>query len=429
MPKKQPKKRAWRKADIADVEEALEDDRLVEKLKRKAEKGGTLDEELFTIDTAGSSEGLSRGSKREIARAKLFPPKGPNLGLTASEEFKIQRVQAGDANRQATASRQKRKAAESTEGSFDLWGSSFDEEAAKKAAKMENAPRVRFDSMPRPSKVPSTLHKHVGKSPAVLAAHEGQSMNPASEAHEDLMLLAASRQLEHEREEDDLNRKQRPITHELRDRMSAEEFDLLDEAAKLRLYKSLTVGETAEDEGDGEGAGPGSRPRKFRLKSQAFRNKQKRMKIVNDKEAQLRTQKQLDKSVGELGAIRKSIREKDQWEQSRREYRKELRKREVDEEKARGVVPKRRRLGRTKFAEEALVIPNAEAASKGMRGVPLRASAITDRVSSIIRRGLLPAPAEGSKFNVRHLKKKISRVKRMRKHISPLLRDNSLLLR
>merc|ERR1740130_903883 len=129
------------------------------------------------------------------------------------------------------------------------------------------------------------------------------------------------------------------------------------------------------------------------------------MKVVNDKEAQNRARKQMEKSVGDLGSMHKSLREQDVWEKSRQKYRKELRTREADEEQAHGVVPKRRRLGRSKFAEEALVIPNAEAAAKGLRAMPLKGSAITDRVSSIMRRGLLPSPVEGSRFQYTHLKK------------------------
>jgi len=88
MVKKQPKKRGWRKVKVDDVEEAMEDDRVIGKMKRfdrpEALKGkdGTADaSELFTIDTKGSFEGVSATSRREIARAKLFPPKGPNLGV------------------------------------------------------------------------------------------------------------------------------------------------------------------------------------------------------------------------------------------------------------------------------------------------------------------------------------------------------------
>lgn len=114
MGKKTKPKSKWRKADIEDVEEALEDERLVKKMKRHDGGGGDDGDDLFTVDTKGSFEGISKKSRREIARAKIFPPKRGNIGFTASEEGKIAR-----AERQVEASRRP-KPQEAPEV-FDLW--------------------------------------------------------------------------------------------------------------------------------------------------------------------------------------------------------------------------------------------------------------------------------------------------------------------
>lgn len=81
------KRKTWRKNKIADVEEALEDERNVEKLKRKAP--GKAKGEVFVVDTAGSSAGLSRADRRALARSKIFPQKAPRIGLSACEDAKV----------------------------------------------------------------------------------------------------------------------------------------------------------------------------------------------------------------------------------------------------------------------------------------------------------------------------------------------------
>mmetsp|Transcript_47554 Transcript_47554/g.83640 ORF Transcript_47554/g.83640 Transcript_47554/m.83640 type:complete len:420 (-) Transcript_47554:96-1355(-) len=413
--KKQRKGRTWRKAKIEDVEEAMEDDRLVQKLKRKVGQTDDQVDELFTIDTKGSCEGLSNSSRRAIARAKIFPPKGPNIGLSASEEAKIER-----AERQLEASRQ--PAPKKGPEVFDLWSSP----AAASSSSDREASRLRPAQKPA-VKVPRTLHQKVGLAPAVLPAHEGQSMNPQQNAYEDLACMAAAVELEKEREAEDQDRKMKPITHELRDLVGAEKLKGMEEAEKMQLYRSLVLKSAAD--ADGSAAADKASPTKGqrKQKSQAQRNKEKKRRGVDAKEDQLRQQKRLEKSVGQVGSLLKDMKDRSEWEEKRREYRESMRTKSRELEATAGVLPKKRRLGGAKFEEEAAVIPDAAAAAKGLRAMPLQGGAVKERLASVMRRGLLPAHPENSKDQANRVKKRVSRAKQKKKVISPLLKDNLLL--
>jgi len=119
-------------------QEAMEDERLISKMKRydrpEAVKGqdGTADAaELFTVDTKGSLEGISATSRKELARAKLFPPKGPDLGLSAAEEAKVARAEG------ALGASRKRPRGSSEPEVFDLWAAPDPATAAKQKARAE----------------------------------------------------------------------------------------------------------------------------------------------------------------------------------------------------------------------------------------------------------------------------------------------------
>jgi len=426
MPKRKPKRRAWRKADIQDVEEALEDERVISKLKRKIDPKTSQVHELFSIDTSGSGEGLSNASRRAIARAKIFPPKAPNIGLTASEEFKIAR-----AERQVEAAQRPFKAAEPEV--FDLWAPKIaaDAAAAKEAArsKIQRPQRTHFN-------VPKTLGQKVGVAPAVIPAHEGQSMNPDSKAFEDLACSAAATELEREREAEELQRKMRPMTSTLRDHVGAEKLEKMDEAEKVRLYRSLVVrSEGVTEAGDGDedaegvdrAEGSGSRHQEHWRKKQSFRNREPMKRDLKAKENQIRQQRRLDKSVGQVGKVLKEMKDTDEWRAKRKEYHERVLAKRKELERTTGALLKKRRLGRSTFAEEAVAVPEVDGAKKGMRATPLKGSAITDRLTSIVRRGMLTAPAESTKVEAIRARRGFYKLKRRKKFISPLLRDNLLL--
>lgn len=423
MVKKQPKRRAWRKAEISDVEEALEDERLVAKLKTKAKKGQNDFEggELFSVDTKGTGEGLSGKTRRELARAKLFPPKGPKLGLSAAEEAKV------DETMGALAARGK-AAKPSGPDVYDLWAAPAPHVLAKQAAKVEGF-RIRKLAKPIPLTIPKTLHQKVGSGPAVLLAHEGQSVNPDTTALEELTCLAAAKQLEKEEEADAHARQLRPMTRELLDNLGADAVRGLSDAEKIQKYRDLVCqsGEVGNEEG---GEAIERKAVKNKQKSQAQRNKEKKRKVVDSKQAQLQAQKKLEKSVGQIGAILKEMKQEEEWQEERRKYRQDLKRQRKEHERVDGIVPKRRRFGRGTVVEEEIVVPDVDSSTGGLRGMSLKGSAgsaVKDRLASILRRGLLPAPPEAHRGEVVRRKAALGKLKRRRKPMSPLLRDNLLL--
>lgn len=418
MVKKQPKKRRWNKADIGDVEDALEDERRIQKMKKP--KGADDDGELFTVDTKGSFEGISKSNRRELARAKLFPPKPGNIGMSATELAKIQK-----AERQVEAARRPTKP--EAADVFDLWGAP---PASAKASNVEFKairPQVKNKA---PCRAPGTLNQKVGIAPAVLPAHEGQSMNPHRGAYEDLACMAAATELEKEREQDELNRKMRPITHELREAVGIERLNQMDEEEKMQLYKELQLKKSAVEDEEDTGSHLSKR-KKWQQKAEAIKKKhsslkKKKHKLDTEVE-QEKAQQRLNKSVGELGTTLKSIKAEDKLHSDRRKYKQNLRDKRNELEVKEGVVPKKRKLGGGQYVEQAAIVPDPEAGARGLRSMPLRTSAIKERLSSVVRRGLLPPPSEATREKQHWHKRKNNKLKRNRRFISPLLKDNLLL--
>lgn len=415
---KRSDKSKFRKSKIEDVEDALEDERRISKMKNKLTEDG--DDELFTVDTKGSCEGLSRSSRREIARAKIFPKKGPNIGLNASEEGKIAR-----AERQVEASRKPKAAAAADV--FDLWGTP----APSALVNAHNGfNRVRSVQKNRaPIRAPGTVNQKVGLAPAVLPAHEGQSVNPQREAYEDLACMAAAAELEKEREHDETNRKLKPMTHELIEAVGIERFREMSEDEKFSLYKSLHSRKSAGDEADEEEGklSEKARAKKWKQKSQAYRNKKKKKRGADSQAEQAKAQQRLDRSVGELPNMLKGMKEHDEWRTDRKKYRESLRAKRRELEATTGIVPKKRKIGGGQYVEEAAIVPDAESGAKGLRSMPLRASAIRERLSSVVRRGLLPPPSEATREKQNWHKRKNNKLRRGKKFVSPLLKDNLLL--
>jgi hypothetical protein len=421
---KATKKRTWRKADIADVEEGLEEARAVKKLKRQGAEGGAKEggegelDELFTIDTAGSGEGLSKKTKRELARARLFPNKGPNLGLSAAEEMKVEKHEA-----KLDAPPNPKSSPPKVIANYDLWSAPAPSNSTLPLA-AKNFAQLRGRKYAA-TKVPKTLNQKVSTAPAVVPAHEGQSMNPELGAYEDVACAAAAVQLEKERVAEEINRKIKPMTHELRDTISGEEWKEMSEEDKVQKFRALICKSGTGDAGAATGK-PASHI-KHRHKSQAHKNRDAAKKVQDEHERAAKQQDKLERSVGDLGAIMKELKQREAWEKDRRDYRESRKAAAGKLEKINGIVPKRRRLGTALFEENAQHVPDAAAAAKGLRAMPLKSSALQERVASIMRRGMLPATPEATHADLRRRGKAKKLIAKRRKPISPLLRDNLML--
>lgn len=421
---KKPSKRAWRKADVEDVEEALEDERLVNKLKKQALKGTTKDQDdleaLFTVDTKGSFEGVSAASRRDLARQKIFREKGPDLGITGSEEAKVERTMQRLANRQP----EKPKGPEV----FDLWSTPTKAEQWK--AEKEDAQlggfHIRKTAKPMPVHTPRSMHQKASCAPAVLPAHEGQSVNPQSEAYEDLACMAAAKELEKEEEAKVLERTRRPITAELQDALGDEAVDAMDDVTRIATYRKMFCSHEAPEQQEGESEEAYERRvAKFKRKSQSQKNKERKRKFTDHRQAQLKAQQRLERSVGEVGAILRDLKEEERLREERTAYRLAMRQERKNLEATGGVMDPTTRLGRGKAPTEDLAVPDEERAGS-LRQVPMKASAVKDRLSSILRRGLLPARAD-SALEGANRKKKSLKWRHKKRIVSPLKRDNMVI--
>eukprot|EP00913_Durusdinium_trenchii_P017283 g16253.t1 len=339
---------------------------------RQALKGSTTEQEdleaLFTVDTKGSFEGVSQASRRELARRKIFPEKPPKLGLTGSEEAKVERTLQRLANRRE----EPKKGPEV----FDLWSmpTKAEQWKAEKDDEELGGFRIRKQPKPMPVHTPKTLHQQVSSAPAVLPAHEGQSVNPHNDAYEDLACMAAAKELEKEQEAKLLYRTQRPITAELKDALGDDAVNAMDEPTRIETYRKLFCADAPkQEEGETEEAYE-KRIAKFKRKSQSQKNKERKRKFMDHKQAQLKAQRRLEKSVGEVSFILKDLKEEEHLQNERKAYRQAMRQQRKDLEVQNGIMDPTTRLGRGKAPEEDSRY----------------------RLSSILRRGLLPSKAESA---------------------------------
>jgi len=339
------------------------------------------------------------------------------LGLSASEEYKLARVE--------DKLERQRPQPKRPNAAFDLWGS-----APEKNEEPE-FPLLRLEAMAlmRPKSVPKNMHSKPSKAPAVLPAHEGQSMNPMDAAYEEVVCMAAAQQIEREQDKEITERKMQPLTNELSDLLGKEKVEQMTEEEKVRAYKEhfyhvSSREEDQDDENNAGEAGSQSRAVKNKEKMQSKRNKTVRRKDLDGLQKQELERRKLEKSVGELGAIKKQIKEDEDQLQARRDYRERMLAKRKQSEMEDGKVPHNRKLGKHKFRDQTIIVPDSEGLNKGLRSMPLQSCAIQERVSSIMRQGMLPAPPQLTKDEVNKKRQERIRIRRSRKFISPLMRKN-----
>lgn len=283
-----------------------------------------------------------------------------------------------------------------------------------------------------PEKVPGTMHQRVSKAPAVLVAHEGQSVNPAQEAFEDLACTEAALEIEKEREKSNLDRLARPILHTLLDHYSSEEVKAMDETTRFAKFRELSGGSVAdaEDGGYQEKDGLLAGLKKLqRRKTKAERNKQRRAQLNRQRLSEEQREKEFLKSVGKVGHFLKDIDQEEEEGKAKKEYKTALKRQEEMEEITKGVIPKSRRIGKHKYREAAKELPLVENGERtGLRQMKMVGSALNDRVQSVYRQGLLEMKPEATRHNYRRVQKGIRKRDKNRKFVNPLLKDGSLLL-
>lgn len=374
---------ALEKKKIDDCGKIFEDAGVLEKMKK--EKNATQIHELFSVDTSGSCEGISRSTRREIFRKRLFPEK-ERLPTSGIERKRIMQAKT------AMANRQQYKRPKHNPSVFDLWE---EKEKPPPESQRQFAPRV------FPVRMPNTLHQKVGKAPAVLVAGEGQSINPQKKAHDDLVNRVVIQQLHCDRAQ-----------------------QRLDDAIcpKETADVKATTNEAADADNSLEDNDNYLVKKSKQCKGIQFRNAKRRRRLVAVVEAQAKRQERLDRSVDMLPSFLKKFRDDEIFQASRKQYFKAMRARNAQLEKIKGIVPKGRRLCKTKPQAEHVVIPEV---SSSWRTAPLNANPALERTASLTRRGMILGQAVALPHVVTQQKEQNLRSRRIwkvRKTLSPLVK-------
>lgn len=426
---KQEKKKKWKKVNIEDVEEALEDERITRKLAKKMDMDGSL--ELFTVDTAGDlgKQPKSGVAKKTAAQEKIRAWKTPRVGRSANEIAKIERTAAGTQMRESTKRKLKAEA-DNGNNPFDIWAVDASSIAPKAKRHLQGADG---HLEKRAVKVPKTIGKRISQAPAIVTPAEGQSINPSSEAYSELAFAITAQELEKQFQEQALDRKLKPVTHTLRELADPKELEGLDEKGKLALFRKLTLGaekaEIKDDENEKDGKASvvvGKNGVLQKRKTQAERNKEKRRKLQEQKQKQEAEQKKLGKSVGAIGTILKEMKSKVEEGKAKTALKKEAKAREKELEK-KGII-KKMKIGRIYYEEAGPDIGGAEDGKRGLRAAPLQSLACQDRMNSIYRQGKLQQPPANSKLQMHRIKKHTRAKLVRRKFVSPLLKGEGNLL-
>ncbi|XP_048735462.2 ribosome biogenesis protein NOP53-like isoform X2 [Ostrea edulis] len=396
------KKKAWRKVDITDVEEYLEDERLQERT------GGLVaeksDAELFTIETKAPSIDTEEAvpkkrRKREPKDLKCYSHLLPDPKIKLARKSQPSRstkdkrpplvkekIQSGvKTQKQIKAEVQRKLVTEQKQrknrakgsvmvASYDLWGG----EAQEKGDPFAKAPVKK----PK-SRAPSEL-------PAIQVPHPGASYNPDYEDYQDLLLKA------HEIEEKKLEKelKLEKFVQEIKkvDMKSLEKTWLSEMSEGL---KNQEEGEENEEEGDAINTGDPDRisinppVRRESKKTKTQRNKEKRKKMQEKLKAQGKLKNTKANEIYRLRSMKAEIDGREADLQRRAQERRQ-------KWQAQGL--KTRKLGRLKFEEPLLEIKLSGELEGSLRRLKPEGNLFVDRVKSLEKRNIMEPRQEAKKY-------------------------------
>jgi len=229
----------------------------------------------------------------------------------------------------------------------------------------------------------------------------GQSINPEKKAHDDLVNRVVIQQLHCDRAEQRLN-------------------DIIypQETADVKATTNEAADADNSLEDDGNYLVKGSK----KCKGVSFRNAKRRRRLKAVVEATAKRQMRLDNSVDMIPSVLKKFKDDEIFAANRKLYFKAMRARNAELEKIKGIVPKGRRLCKTKPQAEHVVIPEV---SSSWRTVPLNANPALERTASLTRRGMILGQVTALPHVVIQQKeqnRKSKRTWKVRKTLSPLVK-------
>ncbi|XP_022653239.1 ribosome biogenesis protein NOP53-like [Varroa destructor] len=421
------RKKYWKKADITEVDEYLEDQRFNERV------GGDVsnkeDTQLFLLDKSTDEAGERRFQKKrsEIlkeplrchsildqrskvpvpytkSRVKMADERKSAIHLAKERAIIAQRVdqsKKGAAKRRQEREQEEKKTKCRTLNSqteiFDLWGSQKEKtenteadchvdvvEAPEDATYLSKDQQTYYAPSTRPSrpKVPALRYKKPSKLPAVEVAKPGASYRPTFEDHQELLSEAHEIEIEKLRNEQHL------------ERVLTSLFPTKEEARKIEVEnkKQEAVGILYSDDDDNDGnkdednnaeveeANGNPRVLAENRKTRVQRNRQKAhqerlraIKLAKEK-------KKFESQFGRIGVYCKEIKKANRLTQKRIEERKQ---REID------AMYLPRRLGKYKYRPQDIELKLSDEIPASLRQLKPEGSIMIDRMRSFERRNLI----------------------------------------
>ncbi|XP_064622394.1 ribosome biogenesis protein NOP53-like [Lineus longissimus] len=389
------KKKTWRKTDISEVEEYLEDKRLQERT------GGLVaekpDEALFFIDKETVKDEVpTKRSRREPRTLRCFANLEPNPRIKAAsksvnirtahtyEKKKSIRVKEREAKGIVTitakkAKEQKKKATAASikkmldkrqplTADYDLWGTG---EKAKAPADDEYHKRI---TKKLPIKKPAHTYKKPSGLPAIEMAHPGASYNPAYEDHVELLQMAHEIEVKKDREE---KRITRSLDEKFPSKAEAPTHQTWVQEMSAGLYEEASDN---EDVGDVDKLSVNPPVRRENKKTVTQRNKEKKARELEEKRKKDKESRIKDTEIFRLRSFKKAVteREKDLAEKARRKA--ELKEKNKDNTKV---------LGKMKFEAPDVEIKLGDELRGSLRLLKPEGHLMEDRFKSFQKRNII----------------------------------------
>ncbi|WAR18932.1 NOP53-like protein [Mya arenaria] len=389
------KKKAWRKVDINDVEEALEDERLQERTGGLLEK--KEDASLFYVDKSVSLLDVDKPkqSNKRKAQEKLKeievalqppPPKRKDKRARAV----IDRERSGQPTLTQKDSIEKRRAAKQQSyartrnrvkmpiADVDIWAEQLTDSKPDDDHFLTVTKKKRV-------KAPARLTKSVSDVPAVETPHPGASYNPAFDEYQALLKKANSREMGRQRDEE---RIKRALDEKFPDASEAPtEVTTLQEMS-AGLFEGVDSDEETPDP-DISNLSVNPPIRREHKKDERRRKKEKARKQKLKEKENLKEKRKKDNNIFRLKSIKAEIRKETEEAGKKAEERAEKRTRD-------GM--RTRRLAKTKFEEPDMEVKLSDELVGSLRELRPEGHLLIDRFQSLMKRNKLePRGAPGRK--------------------------------
>ncbi|XP_022332114.1 ribosome biogenesis protein NOP53-like isoform X2 [Crassostrea virginica] len=399
------KKKAWRKVDITDVEEFLEDERLQERTGGLvAEKSDT---ELFTLErnvTSTESEKTIPKKKRKkvsielkcyshllpdpkikLARKpqpsrKVKDKRAPHIIEKLNGGIKTQKELKAEVQRKLVQEKKLKKNRAKGSiivASYDLW---------------DNNPKEIVDPFAKPAvkrpkrKAPSAL-------PAVQVPHPGASYNPDYQDYQDLLAKAhevEEKKLVQEKKLEKFEKELQKVDSKTLERTwiseMSEGIKPSEEADEEERDES---GDDAINDDDPDRISVNPPVRREAKKTKTQRNKEKRKKMQEKLKAQEKTEKTKANEIFRLKSMKTEIDEREAELQRRAQERRQ---------KWQAQDLKTRKLGRLKFEEPLLEIKLSDELEGSLRKLKPEGNLFVDRIKSLEKRNIMEPRQQAKKY-------------------------------